>query len=253
MNRFMSKSRFTKAGFVVLLLLLIISASLNIFFYQKGRGYYLELNSTRLDPFSLSYYPNTANQPATSANTPLIVFFGDSRAADWTAPTMDGVAFINRGIGAQTTAQALGRFPDHVLPLQPNIVIIQIGINDLKTIPLFPLKQSFIVANCEANIQKMVDLSLQNGSQVILTTIFPSGQLSLERRLFWSDEVGIAIAEVNRFIASLASEQVKIFDTVLFLANDHGIVDPLYSKDFWHLNAKGYDVLNQELVELLRP
>lgn len=240
-----------KAGFVVLLLLLLISASLNIFFYQKGRGYYLELNNTRLDPFNLGYYPNTANQPATSGNSPLVVFFGDSRAADWVAPTMAGVTFLNRGIGAQTTTQALGRFSTHVLSLHPNLVIIQVGINDLKTIPLFPLKQSFIIANCEANIQKMVDLSLQNGSQVILTTIFPPGQLSLERRLFWSDEVGIAIGEVNRFIASLASEQVKIFDTAPLLTNENGIVDPLYSKDFWHLNAKGYDRLNQELVDLL--
>jgi lysophospholipase L1-like esterase len=46
-----------------------------------------------------------------------------------------GFSFVNRGINTQTSAQVLGRFDKHVVPLHPNIVIVQVGINDLKTIP----------------------------------------------------------------------------------------------------------------------
>lgn len=84
-------------------------------------------------------------------------------------------------------------------PLQPDIVILQVGINDLKTLPLFPERQEEIIANCKTNIQQIVDKSLQADASVILTTIFPLGQLPIERRLFWSEEVALAIDDVNQF------------------------------------------------------
>lgn len=40
--------------------------------------------------------------------------------------------------GAQTSAQVVWRFAEHIAPLQPDKIILQVGINDLKTIPLFP-------------------------------------------------------------------------------------------------------------------
>jgi len=65
-----------------------------------------------------------------------VVFFGDSRAYDWPAPSgLEGLEFVNRGIGNQTTAQVLGRFEAHIAPLHPQVVVLQVGINDLKLIP----------------------------------------------------------------------------------------------------------------------
>jgi lysophospholipase L1-like esterase len=240
-----------KVILLLLSLLLLISVGFNLFLYQQGSDYYLQLSRTRLDPLGLSTYSKNLAQNENIAGKPLVVFFGDSRAADWLTPTqVTNVTFINRGIAAQTTAQALGRFPYHVLPLKPKVIVLQIGVNDLKTIPLFPEQKATIVANCKANIRQIVALSVQNGSQVILTTIFPLGQLPLERKPFWSDEVAIAISEVNQFITSLKSDQVKIFDTAKILANREGITDPAYSRDFLHLNENGYNALNQELVHL---
>ncbi len=54
-------------------------------------------------------------------------------------------AFVNRGIGNQTTAQVLGHFHAHVAPLHPQTIILQVGINDLKTIPLFPEQAETII------------------------------------------------------------------------------------------------------------
>ncbi len=243
-----------RIALVLLVAVLLASVALNLFLYRQSRWYYLQLNETRLDPLGLGYYPIEANQQSnTDPARKTVVFLGDSRAAEWPSPALDQFEFVNRGIGSQTTAQVSQRFDYHIRPLHPHIVIIQVGTNDLKTIPLFPEQRASIVADCKANIQRIVERSVNDGAQVILTTIFPLGQVPLERRPFWSDDVAIAIDDVNKYIASLKSEEVKVFDTGLILADGEGTVKSLYSKDFLHLNAQGYNALNAELIRTLNP
>ena len=218
--------------------------------YKRAQNYYLQLNASHLDPLGLYAFTDTP----VNVQPPLVMFFGDSRAADWPAPDqVKNVTFVNRGIGNQTTAQLLGRFQTHVTPLHPQIIILQAGINDLKTIPLFPDQKETIIRNCKANLKQIVDLSLDTGSRVIVTTIFPLGKLPIERRPFWSDKVELAINEVNTFIETLASDRVTIFETDRVLANSEAIVDPQYSRDFLHLNPAGYAALNEAIYELLVP
>jgi lysophospholipase L1-like esterase len=239
-----------KVVFIALSVLLLLSMTANIVLYERGKQYYLQLNASHLDPLGLSVFVDTpiAIQP------PLIVFFGDSRAAQWTVPRqVKNVTFINRGVGNQTTAQILGRFQVHVTPLHPQIIVIQAGINDLKTIPLFPDQKETITDNCKANLKQIVDLSLAAGAKVIVTTIFPLGKLPIERRPFWSDDVKFAIEDVNSFLETLASDQIIIFDTSKVLANSDEIVYPQYSQDFLHLNPAGYDALNEAIYKLLVP
>jgi lysophospholipase L1-like esterase len=217
---------------------LLISITLNLFLYTQGREYYLQLNETRLDPLGLSYYPSVSSPEAlTTSRQTSVVFFGDSRAASW-------------GIGAQTSAQTLYRFEAQVKPLQPQIVILQVGINDLKTIPLFPERKEAIIANCQTNIQQIVTQSASNGATVVLTTIFPIGQVPWERQPFWSPEVAQAIDEVNTFIRSLEEQNVIIFDADSVLV-DNSMARDEYFQDTLHLNPTGYEALNVELARIL--
>jgi lysophospholipase L1-like esterase len=164
---------------------------------------------------------------------------------------MEGYEFINRGIGSQTSIQTLQRFDQHIQPLQPDVVLIQVGVNDLKTIPLFPQRKELTIADCKTNIQKIVEQSKALGAVVILTPILPVGEIPLERKPFWSDDVNLAIEEVNTYIKSLASENVIIFDPFSILLDEKGVVKREYSKDELHLNEKGYEVLNQEFIQFL--
>ncbi|MDH7475631.1 MAG: GDSL-type esterase/lipase family protein [Anaerolineae bacterium] len=229
---------------------LLVSIWLNFILFGRGRQYYLELNETRLDPLGLSYYASeNERNPAESAKM-TVVFFGDSRVTDWPSPSVSGrFQFVNRGIGAQTSAQTLQRFNYHVKPLHPDIIILQVGINDLKTIPLFPERKEAIIANCKQNIRQIVTQSVNIGAVVILTTIFPAGEIPLERRLFWSPAVDQAIEEVNAYIRSLEAHNVIILNAYLLLTNQE-TVRQVY-RDELHLNAKGYEVLNGELVHVL--
>jgi hypothetical protein len=88
-----------KAQRLLILLLLIgllASLFLNYRLIQRGVYDYAEQQVVRLDPYTLSYFDGEANK--TYAH-PLVVFYGDSRAAQWVAPNVPGLSFANRGIG----------------------------------------------------------------------------------------------------------------------------------------------------------
>ena len=235
--------------FVLLIAALAVSLFINRQLYGLANTYYRQLNAVRLDPVGLqAYYSEDAT---TSPDEKLVVFFGDSRAYQWPAIELDSHRFLNRGIGTQTSAQVLARYDVHVAPLNPQIVILQVGVNDLKTIPLFPERRDKIVGDLQNNIAEIVAKSRQQEASVLITTIFPIGTVPLERRMVWSDAVAAAIVDVNEYIRSLESDGVSIFDTVPILAAEDGKVRAEYEHDLLHLNAAGYAALNQALAHTI--
>ncbi|XHL95594.1 MAG: hypothetical protein P7H58_24505 [Microcoleus anatoxicus] len=129
--------------------------------------------------------------------------------------------------------------------------MIQVGVNDLKAIPLFPEQKEAIIGNCKTNIGQIVQKSVDTGAKVVVTTIFPLGTLPIARQPFWSDDVAIAIKDVNDYIKTLAGDRVIVFDSSQVLANSQGIVDSKYSRDFLHINSEGYAALNQAIAGIL--
>ena len=248
----MQTSKLQTFVFIVVLGSLAVSVFLNLLLYSRLRKYYTLLYAVELDPLGLSYFQNGVDQQKFDDKRSEVVFFGDSRAAQWPDPQLEEFSFINRAIGNQTSAQVANRFEVHVRPLQPDIVVIQVGINDLKTIPLFPGRKQDIVSNCEANIETIVQDSLEMGSTVIITTIFPAGQVPLHRRLVWSEEITKAIEEVNHYIRGLAQDPVILFDAAVILSHPNGQMRREYRLDELHLNKEGYEALNLELIKILK-
>ncbi len=237
---------FCKLALITLLSSLLLSILFNIVLFNNTVQYYKSLNATRLDPLGLNAYPSVT----LTYSQPTVVFFGDSRAADWPNPNVPSFNFLNRGIGAQTSSQVYWRLTDDIQPLSPHILILQVGINDLKTIPLFPLQKKEIIANCRQNITKIISQAVTAKTIVILTTIFPVDNAPLERELFWSPEVAQAIIEVNDDLKTLRHDQVIIFDAYAILVKD-GLIRPEYAEDLLHLNANGYAALNRGLQPIL--
>lgn len=227
------------------------SVALNFFLYSQLKKYYVELNQVRLDPLGLSYY-NQDPKLKERENIKRVVFFGDSRAASWPAPKLEGYEFINRGVSGQTSAQTSQRFEHHIGDLAPDIVVIQVGINDLKTIPLMPENRNVIIDLCRSNIRQMVEDSKALGATVIVTTILPVGQVPIIRKPVWSDDIAQAIYEVNGYIDSLADDQVIVFDGFSAIANEQGLMAEDYRMDELHLNTQGYGALNQAFVEFFK-
>lgn len=234
------------------LVALVVSLAINIVLFSQAKSYYLQLNKTNLDPLGLQTFSSDSLPDSLPDNaSATIVFFGDSRAAMWVAPdNINNVYFVNRGIGNQTSTQVLGRFEQHILPIEPDILVVQVGINDLKTIPLFPQQKVTIIRTCKTNIQKIVARSVNEDITVILTTIFPIGSVPLIRQPFWSPDVALAVEEVNAYLDSLKAKNVLILDAYSLLVEDQQ-VKRQYVYDTLHINSRGYKALNQELKKML--
>ena len=245
----------SKPWFLLLIsFLLIVSLIGNYLFYQLYEESYIRLQEVQLDPLGLGQFPEG---PAFDAddNRLKVLFFGDSRARAWTIPSdLLDLQFANRGTNAHTSAQCRERFSAHVEAQQPDILVIQMGINDLKTLPLFPGEEQQIIDQCLSNMKQQLMRSQELGITVILTTIFPVGEIPWKRRMVWSEAVDEAVVKVNAHLKQWAEadEDIHLLETAQLLADEDGLVRKEYQRDFLHLNADGYEALNQGLASLLR-
>ena len=108
--------------------------------------------------------------PASGENR--VVFMGDSITDAWGRSTgifFPGEPYINRGISGQTTPQMLVRFWPDVIALQPKVVVILAGTNDIagNTGPSTP-------EMIQENFMAMADLATANGIRVVLASILPA-------------------------------------------------------------------------------
>jgi lysophospholipase L1-like esterase len=205
----------------------------------------------RLDPAQLGVHE--ADRAKAPPATPVLELFGDSRAAMWPAPAaLPGYTVVNRGIGYQTTAQIALRIDADVVPLHPAVVVLEAGVNDLKTIADVPAQRTRIVADCEANLRRIVDRCRAAASTVVVVSIFDIGDVPLWREPFWSDDVAAAVREVNAFLPTLIRDGVVFLDAGAVLDDARGKVKPSYQFDYLHLNPAGYDALDEKLVPLVR-
>ena len=100
---------------------------------------------------------NAALKP-TAPGENRVVFFGDSITDIWHLDEyFPGKPYINRGISGQTTPQMLVRFRQDVINLQPKVVIILAGTNDIAG-NTGPMR----LEDIEADYASLVDLARAN-------------------------------------------------------------------------------------------
>jgi lysophospholipase L1-like esterase len=230
---------------------LFVSFTINLLLFRELKQAFISLYQISLNPLALTKFDN---QKIPSTELPRVVFFGDSRANDWQFPQNQSFQYINRGISGQTSAQILARFADHVAPLKPQVIVLQLGVNDLRMLPSSPQTRVDLVNNCQSNIAQIIEKANQINATVVLTTLFPlgSGNIPLKYRPFWAnlDEMKQEIIQVNQYLKSLSDRQAIILDAYLYLETE----DPnkvKYYEDLLHLNRRGYELLNQKLEKIL--
>jgi lysophospholipase L1-like esterase len=127
-----------------------------------------------------------------------------------------------------------------------------VGINDLAAIAALPHEAGRLTRETGNNIMSIAEQAGALGATTVVTTIFPPGRIPLERMAFWSDAIADAVALVNERLRGLAGDGVIVFDTAPVLAGEDGRVRPRYARDELHLNAAGYDALNEALLPRLQ-
>jgi lysophospholipase L1-like esterase len=100
-----------------------------------------------------------------------VVFLGDDATEFWGSGEtkfFQGKPYLNRGIRRQTTPQMLLRFRQDVIALDPKVVVIQGGMNDIAAVT-GPGTQGMMIEN----FQSMVELAQANGIVVVLASLLP--------------------------------------------------------------------------------
>lgn len=236
--------------FSIVSVLLIASLGVNVLLYKELKNTFISLYQTSLNPLGIDKY---SDREFTKTELPRVVFFGDSRAYQWKFPDDQNFHFINRGISGQTSSQVLWRFQQHIIPLKPQIIVLQLGVNDLRMLPDNSQTRDDIVKNCQQNIAQIIEQADQINAVVILTTIFPlgSGNVPFKYRPFWAsiDELQQSINEVNQYLKTLGDRVILLDAYSLLDSKDRHKMK--YYKDLLHLNRRGYELLNQELEKIL--
>ena len=167
-----------------------------------------------------------------------VIFYGNSITDSWASlfPEMfPGKHYLGRGISGQTTPQMLVRFPQDVIRLEPDVVVILAGTNDIAG-NTGPSTQTMI----EDNIVSMVDLALANSISVVLCSVLPVSDYPWKPGL----NPGPKIVELNAWMSQLAQNKGLVYvDYHSEMVNDSlGLAREL-TYDGVHPNQAGYQVM----------
>ncbi|MFT3679889.1 MAG: SGNH/GDSL hydrolase family protein [Ferruginibacter sp.] len=167
-----------------------------------------------------------------------VVFMGDSITEYWEDEDpafFKDRPYINRGIKSQTTAQMLVRFRQDVTDLNPAVVVILGGINDIAQ-----NNGPVTLKNIMDNIISMVELAKQHHVQVVLCSVLPANSFSLKN----DPQPAERIIELNKMIRSYAqNNNIAYVDYYPALVDDKKGLDKKYTADEIHPVLAGYKVM----------
>jgi lysophospholipase L1-like esterase len=172
-----------------------------------------------------------------------IVFLGDSITEGYLVNdflTSDLVLY-NRGIGGDTTGGVLERLETNVLAIEPKIIVMLIGINDIHG----GIDVSKIAENID-RILATIKAALPD-CLVYIESIYPTnGSVYPTLTGYWAE-----ILQCNINLQSLCIEYGYTYINVYPLLLDGSQLDIDYSGDGLHLNAAGYDIVSATLVSVI--
>lgn len=178
-----------------------------------------------------------------------VVFLGNSITEGWASQRPEFFSsndFVGRGISGQTSSQFLARFRNDVINLQPKLVVINAGTNDIaENTGVYNEELTF------GNIVSMVELAKANGIKVILTTVLPAARFGWNPSITDSSE---KIIKLNARVAEYAKQnKIPFVDyyTPMVHGADHAL-NPAYSKDGVHPTAEGYEVMEAVILPAVR-
>ncbi len=185
--------------------------------------------------------------PPKKAEEKRIILMGDSVTEFWSQIHPDFFKespYINRGISGQTTPQMLIRFRPDVINLQPDIVIILAGVNDIagNTGPT-------TVEKIMGNLISMVELAITNKINVILCTVLPASNF------YWrpNPKAAETIIQLNKLIQLYAQQhQIPLIDYHTAMADRNNGLQKELSDDGVHPNIKGYQTMEPLLKNTLQ-
>jgi lysophospholipase L1-like esterase len=186
------------------------------------------------------YHEANAALKAPPAGENRVVFFGDSITDFWKlAESFPGKPYVNRGIGGQTTPQMLVRFREDVIDLQPKVVVILAGTNDIagNTGPM-------TVAEIEANYTSLAELAALHQIRVVYASVLPVHNYTPLSQELFSQRSPAKILELNRWLKNYcAANGCFYLDYFSAMVDGKGMLKRDLAEDGLHPNMAGYKVM----------
>ena len=187
------------------------------------------------------YRAANAALPPVRAGEQRVLFFGDSLTDFWKLDHFfPGRGYINRGISGQTTSQMLVRFRQDVIDLQPHVVIILAGTNDIagNTGPVS-------LEDIEKNYATMAELTRVHHIVTIFTSVTPvNGDVPGKRELFDARPTSEILA-LNTWLRNYCASSGDLYvDYFTPMADPRGQMQRPLSDDGLHPNEAGYRIMS---------
>ncbi len=167
-----------------------------------------------------------------------VVFMGNSITEGWgndKTSFFHTKGYINRGISGQTTPQMLVRFRQDVVALQPEVVVILAGINDIagntgpSTIP-----------QIADNIKGMAEIARANGIKVVISSVLPAYDFPWRPGL----EPAPKVIALNRMLKAYCKKNKIVYlDYFSAMVDERDGMKKEYTYDEVHCTQAGYDVM----------
>lgn len=178
---------------------------------------------------------------------PDVVFMGNSITDCW-ADTVPAFFvennFVGRGISGQVSSQMLVRFQEDVINLQPKVVVICCGTNDIAQNNGYMSLEHIL-----HNIKSMCQLARANKIKPVVCSTLPA------KGFKWRPEMRPAndILKLNEMIKAYAKEnKIPYVDYHSALKDEENGLPKKYSKDGVHPNAQGYAVMESVILPILK-
>jgi lysophospholipase L1-like esterase len=198
-------------------------------------------------PALARYHADNAKVTSPARNEQRVVFMGDSITDGWDDPKYGGFfpgkPYVDRGISGQTTPQMLIRFRADVIDLNPSVVVILAGTNDIagNTGPM-------TLQAIQDNLTSMAELARANKIRVVLASILPISDYDKNREgkpiIRSTQRPPDQIVALNDWMKKYASTSGATYlDYFSAMVDEKGFLKDELSDDGLHPNQKGYDVM----------
>lgn len=208
-------------------------------------AYAQKKDATQKDWAKFYRYEKLNAELLASGVRPDAVFMGNSITQGWAKRNPDFFTknnFVGRGIGGQTTSHMLVRFRRDVIDLNPRVVVIMAGINDIA------LNNGKIThENIMGNIISMCELAKLHKIKVILCSVTPAYSFR------WRPEIECNPAEeiirLNAMIKEYADEhKIPYVDYHSALVDERKGMNRKYHKDEVHPNKLCYAEVLEPMI-----
>ena len=230
-----------QAGKKVLIGLTFLCISMSIMAQKK-------INDSWIDWANFKKYEadNNKVEPPIKNET-RVVFMGNSIFEGWIRlrpEFFSGKPYFDRGISGQTTPQMLLRMYDDVIALQPDIMVLKAGINDIAE-----NNASYNPDHTLDNIKAMAQLARFNKIKVILCSVLPASDFRWRPGL----QPGDKVIALNEAIKKFATENKFYYlDLYSAVVDDNKGMRKEYASDGVHPTVEGYKVMEPLLEEAIR-